>query len=41
MFINAMMGANMSVDDGDDVSLLLNESNLVPPPPQQGTDFDD
>ena len=37
--INAMMGANLSFE-GDDVSLLLNESNLVPPPPQEGTDFD-
>ncbi|QIE58168.1 hypothetical protein G5B37_00890 [Rasiella rasia] len=41
LYINAMMGANMSQNPGDLVSLLLNESNLVPPPPQEDTDFDD
>lgn len=40
LFINHMTGFAMPLHDGDDVSLILNESNLKPPPPDQETDFD-
>ncbi|RDK87157.1 hypothetical protein C8D94_102340 [Marinirhabdus gelatinilytica] len=41
LFINPLSGAPAVMQEGgDDVSLLLNESNLRPPPPNPDTDFD-
>lgn len=40
LFINPFTGSAMPVMGGDDISLILNESNLRPPPPDQDTDFD-
>ncbi len=40
LFINPINGIAMPVADGEDISLILNESNLRPPPPDQDTDFD-
>lgn len=41
LFINPITGIAMPMVDGEDISLILNESNLRPPPPDQETDFDD
>lgn len=41
LFINPITGIASPVQVGKDVSLILNESNLRPPPPNKNTDFDD
>lgn len=41
LFINPVTGIASPVAAGDDISLILNEINLTPPPPDQDTDFDD
>ena len=41
LIINPFTGIASPLPPGDDVSLILNESNLRPPPPDQDTDFDD
>ncbi|WP_432411160.1 hypothetical protein [Rasiella sp. SM2506] len=41
LFINPVTGIASPVQIGSDVSLILNEINLRPPPPDQETDFDD
>ncbi len=41
LFINPYTGIASPVQEGEDISLLLNESNLRPPPPNPDTDFDD
>jgi|GEM_PF-793710 len=41
LFINPITGAAMPIQvGGEDISLIFNESNLKPPPPDQDTDFD-